>query len=478
MAEILKRTKALAVNPLKVSQPVGASLAFLGLRSAIPMLHGSQGCTAFGKVFFVRHFREPIPLQTTAMDHISTVMGADANVIEGLKTICEKNAPEIIGLPTTGLSETQGTDIKRLVKRFREEHPQFDHIAVVPVNAPDDTGSLESGFALAVEAIIDHMVPMRVPMRVPKSALAGRRQNRSVAGRRHKQVNVLAASMLTPGDIETIKEWIEAFGLRPVVLPDLGDSLDGHLTDREFSPLTVGGTPKSEIEALGEAVATLVIGRSLCRAADLLKERTGVPDVRFDHLMGLDACDAFTAALAEIADQPVPEKIERQRAQLQDAMVDTHFMAGFARLALALDPDHLLAFGEFFSGMGAEIVAAVAPNVAKSGAAVLNDVPCATVQIGDIEDLERAAKLGNAQLLISNSHAAQSAGRLNLPLLRAGFPQYDLVGGYARAWVGYRGARQALFDLANLILGQHHDIPAYRSIYRRPAEADAGLVRH
>ena len=91
-------------------------------------------------------------------------------------------------------------------------------------------------------------------MRVPKSALAGRRQNRSVAGRRHKQVNVLAASMLTPGDIETIKGWIEAFGLRPVVLPDLGDSLDGHLTDREFSPLTVGGTPKSEIEALGEAV--------------------------------------------------------------------------------------------------------------------------------------------------------------------------------------------------------------------------------
>ena len=49
------------------------------------MMHGSQGCTAFGKVFFVRHFREPIPLQTTAMDQVSTVMGADENVIEGLR---------------------------------------------------------------------------------------------------------------------------------------------------------------------------------------------------------------------------------------------------------------------------------------------------------------------------------------------------------------------------------------------------------
>ncbi len=49
MAEIIKRNKALAVNPLKVSQPVGASLAFLGINRAVPMPHGSQGCTAFGK---------------------------------------------------------------------------------------------------------------------------------------------------------------------------------------------------------------------------------------------------------------------------------------------------------------------------------------------------------------------------------------------------------------------------------------------
>jgi nitrogenase molybdenum-iron protein NifN len=458
MAEIIKRAKPLAVSPLKVSQPVGASLAFLGLRNAIPMLHGSQGCTAFGKVFFVRHFREPIPLQTTAMDQVSTIMGADENVVEGLRAICEKSKPEIIGLPTTGLSETQGTDIHRLVKRFREEHPEYAHIAVVAVNAPDYTGSLESGYGLALRAIVDVLVPAS-----------------SLVGRRHKQVNVLASSMLTPGDLESIRDWIEAFGLRPVMLPDIGDSLDGHLVEAETTPLTLGGTPRSEIESMGESVATLVIGRSISAAADLLRERTGVPDFRFDHLMGLDACDAFTETLANIAAVAVPERIERHRAQLQDAMVDTHFMAGFARVALALDPDQLLAFGDFLSGAGAEIVAAVAPARADS----LVDVPCATVQVGDLEDLERSAKLAGAQFLVSNSHAAPSALRLGVPLLRAGFPQYDFVGGYARCWVGYRGARQALFDLANLILGQHHDIPAYRSIYRGDLAHDpAGLVRH
>jgi len=468
MVEILKRAKPLAVSPLKASQPIGAALAFLGLRRAIPMLHGSQGCTAFGKVFLVRHFREPIPLQTTAMDQVSSIMSADENVIEGLRVLCEKNAPEIIGLPTTGLSETQGCDIQRLVREFRARQPQFAETAVVPVNTPDYAGCLETGFALAVEAIIDTLVPDTT--------------NSSLVGRRRKQVNVLASSMLTPGDIEAIKTWIEAFGLRPLVLPDSGDSLDGHLIDQDSTPLTLGGTSRGEVATLGEAAATLVIGRSLNRAADLLKTRTGVPDFRFDHLLGLDACDAFTLILTELSGQSVSTGIERQRAQLQDAMVDTHFMTGFLRVGIAADPDLLVALGQFLCGVGAEVVVAVA----SSRADVLADLPVATVRIGDLEDLERQALAHRVQLIVSNSHAAASAERLQVPLLRAGFPQYDWVGGYARTWVGYRGARQALFDIANLFLGNHHDTPVHRSIYRvnRAGEAPlrptpgSGLVQH
>jgi nitrogenase molybdenum-iron protein NifN len=467
MATIVRQPKPLSVNPLKTSQPVGASLAFLGLNRALPLMHGSQGCTAFAKVFLVRHFREPIPLQTTAMDQISTIMGADENVVQALATIAEKNRPAVIGLCTTGLSETQGSDIRRCVKEFRAAHPDFADVQIVPVNSTDTVGCLETGFALAVEAIIDTLV--------------AETKNPALAGRRPKQVNVLAASMLTPGDLEAIKDWIEAFGLRPVVLPDLSDSLDGHLVDAEFTPLTVGGTPAEEIRTLGEAAATLVIGASLHRAADKLKEKTGVPDYRFDSLMGLAACDGFTQALATISGRPVPEKIERQRAQLQDAMVDTHFMTGFAPVALAGDPDLVAGFAHFLAAVGAEIAVAVAPVKAP----VLESLPIAAVTIGDLEDLERAAAGLQVRLVIGNSHAAQSAGRLGVPLLRAGFPQYDWVGGYARTWVGYRGARQALFDIANLILGQHHDIAPYRSLFwqdgprsqeSRPAAPAAGVV--
>lgn len=454
MAEIVKRKKAMSVSPLKSSQPIGASLAFAGFNRAIPMMHGSQGCTAFGKVFFVRHFREPIPLQTTAMDQVSAVMGADDNVVQGLKAIAEKSKPALIGVPTTGLSETQGTDVKAAVKKFYADFPEYKDIAVIPVNTPDFTGSMETGFAAAIKATIDALVP--------EAEKGG-----TVPGNRKKQINVLVGALLTPGDLEVVKETIEMFGLRPVVIPDIGDSLDGHLTENDFSPITVGGTPVNELATLGDAKATFVIGRSIGDAADILAKRTGVPDYRFDTLMGLEAFDEFVSTLSEISEQDVPEKLERQRAQLQDAMLDCHFMTGFARVAIALDPDLLYVFSHLIQGMGGEVVAAVAPGKAS----VLTDVAAKKVKIGDLEDMEKLARENHADLVIGNSHATASAERLGLPILKTGFPLYDIVGGYQRTWVGYQGTKQALFDLANIFLNNnHHEIKPYHSVYAQKPE--------
>ena len=445
--EIIKRKKALSVNPLKSSQTIGASLAFLGINRAIPMMHGSQGCTAFGIVFFVRHFREPIPLQTSAMDQVSSVMGADDNIVEGLKTICEKSRPALIGVPTTGLAETQGTDVRGAVKDFRAKYPEYNDVHIIPVNTPDFSGCFETGYAAAVNAIFKNM-------------LVESDTNKSKAGQRKKQVNILAGSFLTPGDVEVLKEIVESFGLRPVLLPDLSESLDGHLTDQQFSPVTIGGTLPSEIETMGEALATLVVGPSLYKAADTLKECTGVPDYRFDHLMGLDMVDQLMVVLSELSQQPVPEKMERQRAQLQDAMLDTHFMLGQARIAIAQDPDMVMAYSQLLKSMGADIIAAVVPS---NGPAV-KKIACDTVKIGDLEDLEIMARENNAELIISNSHAAESASRLGLPLLRAGFPQYDLIGGYQRVWIGYQATKQTLFDIANIMLNNNqHEIEPYYS---------------
>lgn len=459
MAEIVKRNKALSVKPLKASSTIGAALAFLGFHRSMPMLHGSQGCTAFGKVFFVRHFREPIPLQTTAMDQVSSVMGADDNIVEGLKAICEKSNPDMVGVPSTGLAETQGCDLNGSLRKFREKYPEYNHVKIVPVNTPDFTGCLESGFAQATEAMIKALVPLA-------------EEAETQPGRRRRQVNVLVNSSLTPGDLEELKYIIESFGLRPVVIPDLSDSLDGHLTEVDFSPLTIGGTAVNEFETVGDSIATLVIGASMKKAAKALAGKTGVPDYHFKHLMGLDAVDEFVNLLTEISGETVPERLKRQRAQLQDAMLDTHFMLGMTRVAIAADPDLLCGFSELMAGMGAETVAAVAP----ANAPVLKEVPAAVVKIGDLEELEKQAKENSAELVISNSHAAHTAECLGVPLLRAGFPQYDTLGGYQVVWIGYAGTRRVLFDVANMLLSlERGEIEPYRSIYAQKPEYGNGV---
>ncbi len=448
MTDIIRKNKPLAVSPLKASQPVGAALAFLGIQNAMPMFHGSQGCTAFAKVFFVRHFRDPIPLQTTALDQVSTVMNPEDNVVEGLRAIASKSKPALIGVPTTGLAETQGSDIHRAVREFRQQYPEFNDTPVVAVNTPDFTGCLETGYAAAVTAMIDVLVP--------DAATAATR-----SGKNPKQINVLMGSMLTPGDGDEVKALLEQFGFTPVLVPDVSDSLDGHLVDADYSPLTLGGTPVSAFSELGNAVATLVIGDSLHRAADLLKQRTGVPDYRFSHLLGLKAMDALTMTLHELSGQPVPALLERDRNRLQDAMVDCHFMLGLSRIGVAADADLLVALSQFLAEMGAETVAAVSAAKAES----LEQVAANTVQIGDLDDLERLAREQQAQLIITNSHGVETAKRLGVPLLRAGFPLYDQVGASQRRWVGYSGSRQIIFDLANLLLDHHQGIAPYRSVY-------------
>jgi nitrogenase molybdenum-iron protein NifN len=58
-----------------------------------------------------------------------------------------------------------------------------------------------------------------------------------------------------------------------------------------------------------------------------------------------------------------------------------------------------------------------------------------------------------------------------LPVIRIGFPQYDLIGGFQRHWIGYQGTKQVLFDLANILLtSSKHEVKPYHSIYAQKPE--------
>lgn len=48
----LKEIKPLHVNPLKLSQPMGATLAFLGIKNCMPLMHEARVCVVYKGTFY------------------------------------------------------------------------------------------------------------------------------------------------------------------------------------------------------------------------------------------------------------------------------------------------------------------------------------------------------------------------------------------------------------------------------------------
>lgn len=435
MAKVAISKKACTVNPLKMSQPIGGALAFMGIKGCMPLLHGSQGCTSFGLVLFVRHFREAIPMQTTAMSEVATVLGGYENVEQAVVTIANRAKPAMIGICSTGVTEIKGDDVEGFITLIREKRPELSHIPLVYVSTPDFKDAFQDGWAKAVTRMVETLVETPEP---------------GGAARGKIRVNVLPGSHLTPGDLEELRDIIEAFGLSPSFLPDLSGSLDGHIPD-DFTPTTIGGISIEEIASMGSASWTIAIGEQMREAAVALEKRAGVPFRLFDRLTGLAPNDAFIAFLAKISGKPVPNKYRRQRSQLLDAMLDGHFSFGGKRIAVGAEPDLLFGISSWLAEMGCTIAVAVTTTQSP----ILEKVPAEEVLIGDLEDLENGS--GACDLIVTHAHGRQMSERLGIPLLRYGLPIFDRLGSAHRISVGYRGTRDLIFEIGNIFMAQVHE---------------------
>jgi len=449
MASILPVAKAASVNPLKSSQPLGAAFAFLGVAGAVPLFHGSQGCTSFALVLFVRHFKEAIPLQTTAMDEVATILGGADHLEEAILNLKNRTKPKLIGVCTTALVETRGEDFVGEVASIKSRRAaDLEGTEVVLAQTPDFEGAIEEGWTKAVTAMIEGIT------------------RRGPAGRRNeKRVNILAGAHLTVADIEHLRAMVEAFGIEPVILPDISGSLDGTVPE-SWIPTTYGGTSIEDIRTLGEARLTIAIGEHMRAPAARLQALTGVEYALFRQLSELKTVDRFVTLLGDLSGRPAPGSIRRRRAQLLDALLDGHFHFSGKRIAIAAEPDLLYALATFFVGLGAEIHAAVTTT---GGSKILEHVPTETVKVGDLGDFEALAE--GADLLVTHSHGRQAAERLGVPLLRVGFPIFDRLGTQHKRTVLYEGTRDLIFEIANIFqTNLHPATPEERDPFRNRGE--------
>ena len=423
MATIVASSKPVTVDPLRHSAPLGAVLAFLGVARCMPMLHSSQGCAALAKSLLTRHFRETIPLQTSALSEITTILGSGDSLLAGIDTVADRQQPDLIAVITTGLVDASGEDVRRTL-RLRAAGPP-----VVLAAVSDLGGGLEQGYSAAVEALIAELALPRDGVTVDD------------------QVTLLPGPGLTPLDVEELALTAQAFGLRTVVLPDSSRSLDGHL-DADWEPLLSGGTPLSAIATAGRSAAVLALGSGLATAGRML---AGPDAWTVPHAVGLDASDALVAQLAAVAGRQVsevPEALRHLRSRLTDGLLDASGVLAGRRVALALEPDLLAGVAALLTEAGCHVVAAVAPTASDH----LGAMPCDEVVIGDFEDAEERARDGGAELLVASSHGAATAERLGIPLLRLGFPVVDRLGAQHLTSLGYRGSLRLLFAVANELL--------------------------
>jgi nitrogenase molybdenum-iron protein NifN len=417
----LNRTKPLHVNPLKLSQPMGATLAFLGVKNCMPLMHGAQGCASFTKVLFTRHFNDPIAIQTTAVNDITAVIdGGDYSISEAIENITKKVSPDLVGLFTTGLTETKGDDIKGASLRLRDKQP------IVYVHTPDFEGGLESGWALSVQGMIAQLIEPSSQVRKDKVVLI-------------PNVN------LSPIEVEKIKESLELFDLEVYALPDLSDSLDGHLGVKQGA-LSSGGISVEAIKKLGNAGVVITVGRSVQSCGALFtKQFPHTHHLHCDTLQGLVASDDFYAKLIDyLGEKSVPLSIKRWRTRLQDVLLDTHFMLGKAKVLIADEPDNAFALSQALMEAGATCKVFSAQRNE-------NSFTC-NAQIGDFEDIEKV--LPAYDMLIANYHGERLAHKHHKALLLRGFPNYEHVGVGLRHNVLYEGSCTFLCEVANLLQGK------------------------
>jgi nitrogenase molybdenum-iron protein NifN len=421
--------KPLQVNPIKHSQPMGAALAFYGIRNCLPLMHSAQGCASYTKVFFTRHFNEPIPMYNTSVSDITAVLdGGDYSILLSVENITKKNkfTPELIGLHTTGLTETKGDDVRSVGTHIE--------IPYCYVNTPDYEGGMENGWALTAKALIEQHTQPQTHVRLNKILL-------------------LPHVSMQPREVEKIKEFCESFGFETYALPDLSTSMDGYFGEQQ-GKLAQGGIGIDEIETLGNSTAVISIGNSMKIAAEaLLEKNPKITHLHFDHLMGQDMNDNFVAALMEIRQIDPSPSVKRWRGRLQDAMLDTHFLIGSSRFVITGEPDMCVGIAELLQSVGGTIEAVVATVYSP----VLETIEADNVFVGDLEDAKIHFK--NADLVISNFHSERLLHideQCHAGLVLRGFPNYEELGNQLKNDQLYEGSTYFLFEVANKLQEMKH----------------------
>ena len=145
--------EALTVNPAKACQPLGAVLCALGFEKTLPYVHGSQGCVAYFRTYFNRHFKEPIACVSDSMTEDAAVFGGQKNMFDGLENAKALYKPDMIAVSTTCMAEVIGDDLNAFINNAKKEGHIEQEFPTPFAHTPSFVGSHTTGWDNMFEGI-------------------------------------------------------------------------------------------------------------------------------------------------------------------------------------------------------------------------------------------------------------------------------------------------------------------------------------
>lgn len=427
-------------NACKLCKPLGASLAFRGIEGCVPFLHGSQGCATYMRRYIISHFNEPIDIASSSLGEKNAIYGGAANLKLGIKNVTAKYTPEVIGVATTCLTETIGDNVPMILHEYHEEFGTDDSPQVVTVSTPSYGGTHMEGFHAATTALVEQLT---------KPAAM------------HDKTN-LCSGFISTADIRHLKEICEDMNIPITLMPDYSETLDGQALN-EYPLMPKGGTPLNEVRQMGGAKASIELGATLPgrTPGKVLAERFSTKLYQLGLPMGIRETDAFFETLATISGKKIPEKYSSARGRLVDSMVDGHKYIFGKRAVVFGEEDLVVGLTSFLAEIGIKpVLCASGGNSKKMEKAiqkVMADMDCEMPIVKDnvdFYDIESQAAELDIDLVIGHSKGYAFAKKLEVPIIRVGFPVHDRVGGQRILHLGYHGA-QSLFDtITNTIIAK------------------------
>jgi nitrogenase molybdenum-iron protein NifN len=441
------------VNPCVMCQPMGSALAFKGIENTMVLYHGSQGCSTYMRLHLAHHFREPIDIASSSLSERGAVYGGRESLKKGLRNVINRYNPKVIGVATTCLAETIGDDVHAIIREFKEEEGIGDDlendIIIIPVSTPSYGESHVSGYIKALEAVVRKFAGHQ-----------GEEGEKCAVKISNGKINLLPIESLSPADVRELKEILEATAGDYTFLPDISETFDAPLGDH-LPKIFPGGTPLSEITDMPNSRASLGLGIvSKNLTLEYLKESHGVPGYSVPIPIGLSETDIFFKGLVKILACQIPEKYQKERGRLLDAMVDVHKYLYGVKAAVFGDPDMVFSLTTFMLELGMHPVLVATGSKSRDFGVSIRQIfkeirpelkPMVLDNI-DFDSLNDAVRECSPDILIGNSNGRYIAKAQGIPLVRVGLPIHDRVGAQRILIVGYKGALELLDRITNAIL--------------------------